>query len=351
MSKKWIILFVAMGMIFLSQQAVATNGDNLIAIGPYARAMGGVGIAHPQDAIGAVFANPAAMCFGPYCPSSEANAGVTFFMPDVDARVSTPSLGGTIKDDSDADFFMIPAVGFSAPIGKSEKNWRFGFAAYGVSGLGVDYEGGILDNTSYPIVGAPAVAGTYTELQRLKLAPSIAVQPTANLSFGLALHIGYSTLDINADKEDDFAYGIQPGLIYRFTDHLSMGITYISPMKYSHKDVSDFNGDGLLDELELESPHTLGVGLAYDFFEKSLLVEPFGQKVRQTHSALVRSGETALPLAVPATALTTGTRARLRIFPNLASQLGAAMEGIMRRPYGCAEQIISAAWGFLLDCG
>src|SRR5437667_4096953 len=56
-----------------TSRALATNGDDLIAIGPNARAMGGTGIATPQDAISAVFANPAAMCFTPGCAYSEVN--------------------------------------------------------------------------------------------------------------------------------------------------------------------------------------------------------------------------------------------------------------------------------------
>ena len=52
----------------MSTPAMATNGTNLIGVGPISRAMGGVGIAAPQDAISAVFSNPAAMCFGPFCP-------------------------------------------------------------------------------------------------------------------------------------------------------------------------------------------------------------------------------------------------------------------------------------------
>ena len=35
----------------LSIPAMATNGDNLIGVGPISRAMGGVGIAAPRDAI------------------------------------------------------------------------------------------------------------------------------------------------------------------------------------------------------------------------------------------------------------------------------------------------------------
>ena len=66
---------------FVANDAYATNGDNLISIGPISRAMGGVGIAAPQDAISAVFSNPAAMCFGLYCPGSEFNFAGTIFMP------------------------------------------------------------------------------------------------------------------------------------------------------------------------------------------------------------------------------------------------------------------------------
>ncbi|MDG2169195.1 MAG: hypothetical protein P8L44_14855 [Opitutales bacterium] len=65
------LLAIILGTITLTASTVySTNGDNMIAIGPIARGMGGVSIANPQDAISAVFGNPAAMCFSDYCPSS-----------------------------------------------------------------------------------------------------------------------------------------------------------------------------------------------------------------------------------------------------------------------------------------
>ncbi len=48
------IFFVTMSLVFLlgiGGIANATNSDNFIAIGPIARAMGGVGVAAPQDSI------------------------------------------------------------------------------------------------------------------------------------------------------------------------------------------------------------------------------------------------------------------------------------------------------------
>ena len=85
--------------VLLSAPAMATNGDNLIGVGPISRAMGGVGIAAPQDAISAVFANPAAMCFGPFCPSSQVDFAGTLFMPDVSASV-TGAMGVPLTGDS-----------------------------------------------------------------------------------------------------------------------------------------------------------------------------------------------------------------------------------------------------------
>ena len=74
--------------VLLSTSAFATNGDNMIAIGPVARAMGGVGIAYPLDAISSVFANPAPMCFGEYRLASESNFSGTLFMPEIDTKVT-----------------------------------------------------------------------------------------------------------------------------------------------------------------------------------------------------------------------------------------------------------------------
>ena len=74
---------LATSTAMLTATGLATNGDNLIGIGPNARAMGGVGIAIPQDAISAVFANPSAMCFTPGCAYSEINFAGTLFMPHI----------------------------------------------------------------------------------------------------------------------------------------------------------------------------------------------------------------------------------------------------------------------------
>src|SRR5258708_18847305 len=138
---------LATSTAMLPAAGLATNGDNLIGIGPNSRAMGGVGIAIPQDAISAVFANPSAMCFTSGCACSEINFAGTLFMPHIKGEVADSS--GIFRADSDEKVYAIPAIGLSLPIDPETRRWRFGLSAYGVTGLGVDYRGTALDQPQH----------------------------------------------------------------------------------------------------------------------------------------------------------------------------------------------------------
>ena len=240
--------------------AFATNGDNLIGIGPIARSMGGVGIAAPQDAISAVFANPASMCTGPFCPSSTFDFAGTIFMPHVKAAVKGEE--GTVKADSAPTVFGIPAIGLSVPLTDRMPVWRFGIAAYGVSGLGVDYRGTDLDKATLGGV-YPLIQGEYTQLQIMKFAPAIAVQPIDDLSLGIALHIDYASLDLRGGSSPAYGAGVQLGAIYALSRAVNLGVSYISPQKVNHRRILDFDQDGRLDSLKLCAPQQLGFGAAY----------------------------------------------------------------------------------------
>ena len=243
----------------------ATNGDNLIGIGPISRAMGGVGIAAPQDAISAVFANPAAQCFGPFCPSTEVNFAATAFIPNVQTEISNS--GGTFKADSDDEVYMIPAFGLSVPItqGLNPPVWRYGMAAYGVSGLGVDYRGTDIDQPNFFGPGAPLASGTFTQFQTMRFSPSLAFQPVPIWSFGLAGIVEYSNLDLGEGSDWSYGFGIQAGISVKPTSWLSLGLNYISPRDVSFDNVADFDGDGSLDNLDLDAPQELGFGAAVTF--------------------------------------------------------------------------------------
>ncbi len=278
MKNTFRIVLIISFVVTLSSPAFATNGDNLIGIGPISRSMGGVGIAAPQDAISAVFANPAAMCFAPYCPSSQFDFAGTLFMPKVDAKVIRG--GTTIEAKSDDKVYMIPAIGISVPLGKGPRAWRFGIAAYGVTGLGVDYRGTNLDQSMYvPYGGYPLIQGEFTQLQIMKFAPAISFQASDTISLGVAAHIDYSSLDLRSGSSFNYGFGGQAGLIWKPIDMLSLGLNYVSAQNVNHKNVIDFDppaGNGL-DDLELEAPQQAGLGLAFHLADGRLLLEADGK--------------------------------------------------------------------------
>jgi long-chain fatty acid transport protein len=158
-------------------------------------------------------------------------------MPDVKASVTGAMGQGKIKGNSEDEVYAIPAFGVSVPItdGLSPPDWRFGLAAFGVTGLGVDYRESNLDQpTFFPftMAGAPAdgplITGEYTALQSMRFAPAFGFQPNAKVSFGLAGIIEYSNLDLGNGSDWDYGFGVQGGAIFRpwFEHHITLGIGY-----------------------------------------------------------------------------------------------------------------------------
>ena len=84
-----------------------------------------------------------------------------------------------------------------------------------------------------------------------------------------------------------------------------------------------------------------------DAIEKKLRVHADGQQ-RLVQSSSIFLGDTSLSMEVPASALPGSAEAELVVYPNLIAHVSNAIEGIMERPYGCAEQTISSAYPSLL---
>jgi long-chain fatty acid transport protein len=258
MTKKMRILAAAGLAIVAATAAWATNGDNLIGVGPVSRAMGGTGVAAPQDSITAIFANPSAMGFCPCGEKSEAIFGATIFDPTVKAKITTPM--GTMSGTSQHDPFVIPAVGVTTPI---NEKWRFGFGAYGVSGMGVDYR-----NKGWDLDGNPEngyEGDVYSKFEVMKFSPMLSYQVKENFAVGLALQAAYNNLDLGNGGTHDYSLGAQLGAIYSLGEW-KFGASYTTPQESSHARVvnfDSFSGDTKLDTLDLESPAQYVVGAAY----------------------------------------------------------------------------------------
>jgi long-chain fatty acid transport protein len=258
MKKLSLVTISIVFLLSIGGIAHATNGDNFMGIGPISRAMGGVGIAAPQDSISAVFANPAGMCFGPYCPGSQLDFGGTIFLPAAHGSVKS-IVGLDINDRSQSNIFLVPAIGVSKPITSDSTSFfskfRFGLAAYGSSGLGVDYRNLLL----FP------GGDIFTQYSVFKFAPNIAYRITDNLSIGVNFQLDYTALDLGQGTASGFGFGGQVGAIYRLGP-VSFGLSYVSPQSVEHKKVSTFGNPNPAfpkQDLKLEMPQTVGFGIAF----------------------------------------------------------------------------------------
>ena len=84
-----------------------------------------------------------------------------------------------------------------------------------------------------------------------------------------------------------------------------------------------------------------------DAIEKTLRVHPDGQEVTQTLGD-VAVGRSSLKVTIPASAISGATRGELRVYPSLFATLRESLDGIIQRPYGCAEQTTSAGYANLI---
>lgn len=84
-----------------------------------------------------------------------------------------------------------------------------------------------------------------------------------------------------------------------------------------------------------------------DAIEKKLLIHADGQQ-RLVQANSIFAGDTSLLVEIPENALAGSVEAELVLYSSLIAHVSDAIEGIMERPYGCAEQTISSAYPSLL---
>jgi long-chain fatty acid transport protein len=257
--KKSVKLLAAVAVLGgLAVNAFATNGDQLIGVGPTSRAMGGTGIAAPQDAISAIFSNPAALS---QLEGSQFNFAGTYFAPTVKATVLAPSGGGMPGNwsaTSQDAAYAVPAIGVATPV---NDKMNFGIAAYGVSGMGVDYRNKDPMNTN-------------TKVSVMKFVPALSYKYGA-FSYGAGLDIDYQAADFGSGLSHNYAVGARLGAGYEYAKW-NFGLTYVTRQTVDHKRIYDFDGTGAgaafngYDDLKLANPAQYGAGVAYKGLDKWL---------------------------------------------------------------------------------
>ncbi len=253
MFKKFLFLIITLisAIFFLTSNAFATNGMRIMGIGPVQRSMGGVSVGLPLDAASTI-TNPAGIAL----VDPRMDFGITFFGPDVKYSAASDFAQITNNNktiNSDTPPSIIPAFGVVLP---SDGMFTFGFGAYGVSGMGVDYKKNLYNNV------------TYSDYAFMKFAPAFAYIVNDRLSLGFAPNLDYATMSYDAGSSAEAAhqggksmgYGFTIGALYLASDFLGIGFAYESKQDFND---FEFNTSSGKDKLSFDQPQsaTLGFGI------------------------------------------------------------------------------------------
>ena len=272
-------------MLLAGAPAWAANGHLLHGVGAVNSAMGGAGVALPNDALGALNLNPALLTeLDGY--KFEFSAEYNDAQNAVESTVPTP--GGPVsgRTEDSGDRSVIPAFGFTAhqpgaPI-------AFGVGFLGLAGFGVDYA---QDNTNPLLAPQPRGFGrVYSNYQLLKIPVVLAYQVSPSLSVGASFNAGHAILTADpagfstpdcasatncvfprVNNDGAFGWGVGVGVLYKVSPQLNLGLSYSSEQRYqefvwnttvANTSLPTF-GQARKERFRLNAPPILVAGIGY----------------------------------------------------------------------------------------
>jgi len=245
MKRRLVWMVALMWGLVAAAPAWATNGVNLIGVGPTSRAMGGTGVAAPQDTTAALSSNPAAIAA---LKGTQFDLAATYFIPDQRAEVTWSAMGLPDWSGSSQDSpYGVPAVGLVTPI---NENLVFGMGLLGVSGLGVDYVN----------MGPMGGDNIRTMMMVMGFTPTLAYK-AGPLAVGASILGNFQLADFGEGVTHDFAWGGRVGVHYDL-DIVAIGASYTTKQSATHERIADLDGDGTKDDLKIGLPAQLAVGVA-----------------------------------------------------------------------------------------
>jgi long-chain fatty acid transport protein len=291
MSPKRLLLSSTLLAFLLSSPAWAGDGAQLHGIGAVNSAMGGAGVALPNDAIGALNLNPALLTklsghrmefSAEYAKASNAVSS-TVHVP----IPGTPGIDVSGRTEENGKPAVIPEFAWTSHSPTSTAAYGMGFL--GLVGFGVDYP---QDPTNPLLAPQPRGFGrVFSSYSLLKIPFAFAWQATPNLAVGLSFNAARATLEadpagfaapdcsgspanptcfyprVNADSE--FGYGGTVGILWEITPAVNLGASYTSKTSFSsfewdsahaNPNRPDFGAARTI-RFKVDAPATAAVGL------------------------------------------------------------------------------------------
>lgn len=279
-SKRWIVgrgvaAALAVTVVLSGPSLWATEGINLIGIGPVQQGTAGAGVAAPRSPSWVV-ANPA----GIVVTETGMDLSLQYFAAD---RTSKATTSGAEVTERDRSPFYIPALSITQPLFDGRGAWGLGL--YGSSGMGVNYNNGRMGPP-----GGQRQFDSRTELSvgKMILAYAHKIDDTLSIGAGPVLVLSNLRTDMfdasgtPAGDHWDQAYGAGAimGVHKSLGERWAIGASYMSEQWMSKFD--DYNRL-LGDSLNLPQQATVGVAWrAWESVELALDYRWVGWKQLET---------------------------------------------------------------------
>ncbi|UIP85024.1 OmpP1/FadL family transporter [Pseudomonas phenolilytica] len=267
MKTTWLKTALALAVGAMSSQTMAAgfalNEQSISGMGTsYA------GRSSSADDATTLFGNPAGMSrltreevsFG--AAAIEANS-------DIDDTSSFPATGS-----NDGDMVPATAVPMGYYVNPIDDKWALGVGIYVPFGLATDYESGFQGR----------FFGDYSEVRVITVQPTISYRFNDKLSFGIGPTLNridgeLQSATLNGGrvkvKGDDTAVGFNAGVLYEFTPHTRMGVTYHSKVEYTLEGDTKLSGAGFGPfagkydaSLDLTTPESVDVSLTHELNDR-----------------------------------------------------------------------------------
>jgi len=238
-------------MLLVVSNAFATNGMRMIGFGAVQNSMGGASAGANLDAA-SVLTNPA----GIQSLGGRVDFGATYFNPTVKLDTDFNMMPTSTEYTSDKKASPIPALGLVVPI---NSDMSFGLGAYGVSGMGVDYDLG-----SFGLL--------YTNYTNMRFAPGISYKVNDMISIGATLNIMYATMEYSMNNNGTqmadmassaFGIGATIGVTVKPADIITIGLVYETKSNFQDFKFNQYvQGVGVeQNTMEFDQPMSATIGL------------------------------------------------------------------------------------------
>ncbi len=248
------------------------------------QSMGGAGTASPQDAISAVYWNPAAMADMQHSELS-VSLGTLFPVLETDSSVGFGAVSGT--SSGNPGFAGLPYVGWVQKL--PDPRFSMGLGIVAAAGIRTNYAASTTNPIFFPQSNTPGAPGgfgqLYSEAEFLQILPSLSYAVNDRLSIGITptASIGQVTVDPllfgapdDADGSGQPRYptgkgtklqwggGVQLSAHYKASPSLSLGAMIKSPQWFQTFEVTGTDELGLPRtlSLDLDLPMIVSLGMA-----------------------------------------------------------------------------------------